>query len=165
MSQASAGFGGQGFSPKGGAERFVLPAEMRNAIARASDERALCVGLHETWPCLVGFGTDRVANFDAILDEQQAEARQNSEPFNRALRKANLWSFKRHLFDASGRFVLHPSSVKLGGIDDQIYFHGVGDVITMWNPTVLLGLGDEFAIFKIYCEQEMAETLGKGKGK
>ena len=63
------------------------------------------------------------------------------------------------------RFVLHPSSVKLGGIEDQIYFHGVGDVITMWNPAVLLGLGDEFAVFKIYCEQEMAETLGKGKGK
>jgi MraZ protein len=165
LAQAAAGFGGQGFSARGGGDRFVLPAEMRNAITRASDERVLNVGLHESWPCLVGFGTDRVASFDAILDEQQAEARQNGEGFNRALRKANLWSFKRHLFDASGRFVMNPSSVKLGRITDQIYFHGVGDVITMWNPQVLLGLGDEFAIFKIYCEQEMEEALGKGKGK
>jgi MraZ protein len=61
--------------------------------------------------------------------------------------------------------VMNPSSIKLGRISDQIYFHGVGDVITMWNPAVLLALGDEFAIFKIYCEQEMEEALGKGKAK
>lgn len=158
-------FGDQDISPRGGGDRFVLPAGMRNAITKASDERVLNVGLHESWPCLVGFGGDRVTRFDDILDRQQAEARQNGEQFNRALREANLWSFKRHLFDASGRFVLHPSSVKLGKIEDVIYFHGVGDVITMWNPQVLLSLGDEFAVFKIYCEQAMEELAAKGKGK
>jgi len=160
-----AGFGGQEFVLRGGGERFVLPSDMRNAITLASNERVLCLGKHETWPCLVGFGRDRVATFDGILDEQQAEAKQNGQPFDRALRRAKLWSFKPHTFDSSGRFVLHPSSIKLGQLTDRIYFHGVGDVITLWNPDVLLALGDDFDFFKIYCEQEMADVLAKAKGK
>jgi MraZ protein len=159
------GFSGQGFSLRGEKDRFVLPADMRNPIAEASGERVLCVGRHESWPCLVGFGTDRIAQFDDILDRQQAEARQNGDKFDRALRSGQLWSFKKHAFDASGRFVLNPSSVKLGRIEDQLYFHGVGEVVTIWNPEILLGLGDEFDFFKIYCEQEMAEAMAKGKGK
>ncbi|MXO88949.1 division/cell wall cluster transcriptional repressor MraZ [Altererythrobacter aestuarii] len=165
VTQAVAGFSGQGFSLRGEKDRFVLPPEMRNPIAEASDERVLCVGKHDSWPCLVGFGSDRIARFDEILAQQQEEARQNGDKFDRAIRSGRLWSFKRHSFDASGRFVLNPSSVKLGKIEDKLYFHGVGDVITIWNPDILMGLGDDFDFFKIYCEQEMAEAAAKGRGK
>ncbi len=158
-------FSGQGFSLRGEKGRYVLPAEMRNPLATASGERVLCVGRHESWPCLVGFGTDRTQHFEEILNEQRDEARANGDKFDRALRSGQLWSFKKHAFDASGRFVLNPSSVKLGKIEDRIYFHGIGDVITMWNPDILMGLGDEFDFFKVYCEQEMEEALAKGRGK
>jgi MraZ protein len=165
VAQKPTGYSGQGFSLRGGGDRFVLPPDMRNPISEASGERVLCVAKHESWPCLIGFGTDRVSRFEEILDDLEDKAIRAGKDFDRAMRSAKMWSFKRLNFDASGRFIFTSTLTELGRIKDELYFHGVGQVITIWNPDVLLGLGEEFEIFQVYCRQEMAEARAKGKGK
>lgn len=159
VAQRATGYSGQGFSPRGEKDRFVLPSKLRNPLAEASGERVLCLSSHDRWPCLTGFGSDRVATFEDLLDAEEEKAIRLSRDFDRELRSASLWTFTPTNFDASGRFVLSSTLSELGQIEDAIYFHGIGQVITLWNPQVLLAQGPEFAQMKAYCRQEM----GKGK--
>lgn len=166
LAQKATNYSGQGFSLRGEKDRFVLPSKLRNPLAEASGERTLCVSKHDRWPCLVGFGKDRVETFDSLLDELEDKAiRRGDDAFDRELRSADLWTFTPINFDASGRFVLTPTLTELGGIGDGLYFHGIGQIITIWNPEALLSKGPEFAQFQAYCRQEMAATQAKGKGK
>jgi len=144
----------------------VLPPELRNPLAAASGERVLCVSQHDRWPCLTGFGTDRIDTFEDLLDDLEDKAiRRGDDDFDREMKSADLWTFKRINFDASGRFVLSSTLSELGEIEGSIYFHGVGQVITIWNPEVLLMQGPQFKQMQAYCRQEMAETETRSKAK
>lgn len=166
MAQKATGYSGQGFSLRGEKDRFVLPSDLRNPLAEASGERVLCLSKHDRWPCLTGFGTDRIDTFEDLLDDLEDKAiRRNETDFDREMKSADLWTFKRVNFDASGRFTLSSTLCELGEISDSIYFHGVGQMITIWNPEVLLRQGPKFAQMQAYCREEMAEALAKAKGK
>jgi MraZ protein len=165
LAQRATGYSGQGFSLRGEKDRYVLPPKLRNPLADASGERVLCVGQHDRWPCLTGFGTDRVDTFEDQLDDLEEKAIRRGEAFDRDMKSAMLWTFTPISFDASGRFVLPSTLSELGGIDNALYFHGVGQIITIWNPMVLLKQGPEFAQLQAYCKQEMASATAKGKGK
>ncbi|TIX51367.1 division/cell wall cluster transcriptional repressor MraZ [Alteraurantiacibacter aquimixticola] len=166
MAQKATVYSGQGFSLRGEKDRFVLPAKLRNPLAEASGERTLCVSKHDRWPCLTGFGKDRVDTFEDLLDELEDKAIARGDmAFDRELKSAALYTFTPTNFDASGRFNLSSTLFELGDIGDALYFHGIGQIITIWNPEVLLAQGPEFAQMQAYCRQEMAAANAKGKGK
>ena len=144
----------------------MLPARLRNAIAERSGQRLLCIGKHDKWPCLTGFGTDREAELSAILDREEQRSTDLGQDFDRDARAMTLWDFEEAPFDASGRFVLPGVSSGLGEIEDALYFHGIGDFITIWNPEKLLELVDPvFAGPQARCRAEMAKAKAKAKTK
>lgn len=164
LAQGIAGYGGQGFSLRGEKDRFVLPPKLRNTIAERSGQRVLCIGVHEKWPCLTGFGKEREEDFARILDREERRRTELGQEFDRAAYMMNLWDFEEAPFDASGRFVLPAVSGQLGGIGNALYFQGAGDYITIWNPETLLAQTDPvFAGPQARCRAEMANAKGKGK--
>lgn len=158
------GFGGQGFSLRGEKARFVLPPKLRNRIFDSTGERTLCIGQHSKWPCLTGFGLDRQEHFDTILDREQRIATELGREFDRDEMMLNLWDFEEVPFDKSGRFVLPDTVDGMFDVSDAIYFQGVGEFITMWNPQVLLAQeGPNFRGPQAKCQAEMTKAEAKRK--
>lgn len=144
----------------------MLPAKLRNVILERSGERVLCIGKHESWPCLKGFGKDQEAQIPAILAQAAQDARDFGTRFDRDLMLMQLWDKEEAAFDNSGRFVLPAVSKELGGISELIYFQGLGDYITIWNPDVLLAQTDPaFAGPQARCRAELAAFANKGKSE
>ena len=165
MAQLPAGYGGQGFSLRGEKGRYVLPPAFRNAISDLSGERVLCLSRHDRWPCLSGFGLDRPATFEELLDREEERATRLGQDFDRELRSMNLWNFEQVPFDSSGRFVLPDTLAELGGLGDGIYFQGVGSFLTLWDPARLYAMGAGFEGPQAYCRKTAADAATKAKGK
>jgi MraZ protein len=133
-----AGYIGQGLALKSDKDRFVLPAKLRGTIFDRSDEKVLCLAIHESWPCLIGFGKDHARQIPEILEREAKDARDFGRDFNRAERELLLSDFEEVPFDNSGRFIMPSVSAELGGISDMIYFQGATSHITVWDPKTLL---------------------------
>lgn len=158
---AATDFNGQGFSLRGEKSRFVLPSALRKQVAQASDGRVLCIGKHERWDCLIGFGLSRIAGFADQIDREEERALRLGRDFDPDLRRMQLFAFTEIPYDASGRFVLPDHLAKLGSIDDGVYFHGAGDFIHMWNPDALAKMGPGWEAAQAYCETTRADALAK----
>ncbi|MCX7864303.1 MAG: division/cell wall cluster transcriptional repressor MraZ [Novosphingobium sp.] len=156
-------YSGQDFSLLRDKGRFVLPAQFRKTVRESSGNRPiLCIDTHPRWPCLIGFGLSRLETFEALLDREERDAERKGLDFDRELRTTQLHSFKQVPFDDSGRFVLPTYLAELRGIEDQIFFQGAGDVIQLWSPAKLAGMGDGWENPKAACRQLAAEALAKG---
>jgi MraZ protein len=156
-------YSGQDFSLMRDKGRFVLPASFRKIVKESSDNRpVLCVDTHPRWPCLIGFGLSRTESFGDVLDREERDADKRGVDFDRELRITQLNSFKQVTFDDSGRFVLPSYLSELRGIEDRIFFQGGGDVIQLWSPDRLAGMGEGWENPKAACRQLASETLAKG---
>lgn len=156
---------GQGYSPRGEKDRFVLPADFRTSVRAASGgDKLLCLDMHHKLPCLVGFGFDRTDTFDALVHEEweMAKATGNTE-FSREERFGQLAAFHPASFDDSGRFVLPSYLIELGGITDGLYFNGGGELITIWAPENLFKMGPGWDAAKAKCRARMAEAAAGGR--
>ncbi|WJY19077.1 division/cell wall cluster transcriptional repressor MraZ [Alteriqipengyuania flavescens] len=158
---AGTDFNGQGFSLRGEKSRFVLPVSLRKQVAAESDGRILCVGKHERWDCLIGFGLSRIKSFADQIDREEERALRLGRDYDPELRRMQLFAFTEIPFDASGRFILPDHLSKLGGIEGGVYFHGAGDFIHMWNPDLLAKMGAGWESAQAYCETTMAEAQAK----
>ena len=165
MAERPIGYGGQGFSLRGEKSRFVLPPAFRNTILETSGARIMCLAKHDRWPCLTAFGTDRPARFEEQIDREEEKALRLNKDFDRELRAMQLWSFSEVPFDASGRFVMPETMSELGGLEDGIYFQGIGAFFTLWNPDLLETMGEGFEGAKAYCRKAVAEAEAKGARK
>ncbi|MFM9937232.1 MAG: division/cell wall cluster transcriptional repressor MraZ [Novosphingobium sp.] len=166
MAGAQSQYRGQGFSPRGEKNRFVLPAGFRQTVRDASEgKRALCLDKHHNLPCLVGFGESYAAGFDEQIAHEEEIAIKRGEPFNRDVREAQLCGYDVVSFDESGRFVLPEYLGEQAGIADQLYFHGGIRKFTIWAPDVLFTMGPEWDSAKSSCRAKMAEHAGKGARK
>ena len=74
MSEVFQGFSGQAFSLRSEKGRFTLPPAFRNAVKLSTVDRKLCLTKHDKWDCLVGFGMNRVEDFETILDREEEAA-------------------------------------------------------------------------------------------
>ena len=165
MVERPTGYGGQGFSARGDKGRFVLPPAFRHTITEMSDERVLCLAKHDRWPCLSAFGKDRPSRFEEQLDREEEKAIRLGHDFDRELRSMQLWSFCEVPFDQSGRFVMPETMSELGGLDDAIYFQGIGTFFTLWDPVALEQMGPGFEGAQAYCRSVIAEAGAKGARK
>lgn len=158
---------GQGFSLLRDKNRFVLPSSLRAKVRESSGKDVLCLAKFPDWKCLVGFGLSRIDEFEAELDREQARADAAGRPFNRVKQAMALYTFQEVPFDGSGRFVMPDGMARLANIGDQVYFQGVGNVITIWNPEELYKESDDPALEgAIEICRSLAETeLAKAKKK
>ncbi len=164
MAKASAGYSGQGFSPRGEKGRFVLPPSFRHAIApKAEDNRVLCLAKHDRWNCLTGFGLARTDTFDTLAGIDEDNAIRLGKDFDRDWRLTQLWSFSEVGFDASGRFVLPDHLAELCGIAEGICFLGGGQFFTLWAPASLYAMGAGWEGQQAVCRKLEADARGKRK--
>lgn len=164
--KTASGYSGQGFSPRGEKGRYVLPPAFRNAIAPdKDDERVLCIGKHDRWDCLIGFGLSRKETLDAQIDREEENAVRRGERFDRDRRSMQLWSFSEIPFDASGRFVLPEHMAELCGIGDGICFLGGGQFFTLWAPKKLYAMGEGWEGQQAVCRKLEADAAAKGTRK
>ena len=125
----------------------------------------LCLGKHDRWNCLTGFGLSRIDEFDQILKDEQAIAVQTGEKYDADKRAHELYQFFEVPFDDSGRFVMPEELASLANIDDQLYFGGAGRFFTVWNPEELYKMDDGWASAQTSCRSLAAKELAKAKGK
>jgi len=152
-------YSGQGFSPRGEKSRFVLPPTFRKAVRDSSDgARILCLGTHERWKCLTGFGLSRKLDLDAQIDREERVALQQGKDFDRDLRAMQLFGFSDVPFDDSGRFVIPDHLLNLAGIDDALFFQAAGGFFTLWNPAELAKMGPGWEGAQAACANFAAEA-------
>lgn len=161
----STGYSGQGYSLRGDKDRFVLPPAFRKAVAESSDGRVLCLGKHERWNCLTGFGLSRRSELDAQLDREEDQAIRRGTDFDRDLRAMQLFGFVEIPFDSSGRFVMPSHLVDLGNLDGSVYFQGAGSFFTLWNPSELYAMGQGWESAQAACRALESENSGGSKGR
>ncbi|WP_284124652.1 division/cell wall cluster transcriptional repressor MraZ [Parerythrobacter aestuarii] len=163
MEQGFEGFSGQAYSPAGDKGRFVLPPLFRKAVKESSGSRTLCLTKHDRWPCLVGFGLSRKAEFERQLDREEEMAFKFGREFDRETRASQLNGFAELPFDDSGRFVMPEFLRDLGDVGDGLYFQGGGRFFTIWNPDQIATMGDDWAAAKAACKALVAESRAKKK--
>jgi MraZ protein len=140
-----------------------VPSFLRKDLIASSDGRSLCLGTHEKWDCLIGFGLSRKADLLAEIDKEEAIAVTRGEPYDRDAAGARKFSSLQELsFDASGRFVLPPMLQSMGNLDGNVIFHGIGNVFCLWNPQSLLDTPADVPVDKRMVEFHLKEA-GKKK--
>lgn len=155
---------GQGFSPRGEKGRFVLPPLFRRVVKESSDgQRILCLAKHDRWRCLTGFGLSRMDDFARQIDREEEAAISRGEPYDRDLRSSQLYGFAEVPFDDSGRFVLPDHLAELGKLEGQIFFQGGGPFFTIWDPEVLLGMGEGWEAAQAAARALIAEQDAKAR--
>ncbi len=155
-------YSGQGFSPKGDKERFVLPANFRKVVTDSSGGRnVMLVAKHHTWDCLVGFGESRRAGLLAEIDRDYELAIGAGQAFDRDMRYFQLFDCAEIAFDNSGRFVIPAHLKSLVGIDQAIYIQGSGPFFTLWSPDMLTEQrGPQWASAQAACKSLVAAQRG-----
>jgi len=155
---------GQDFTLQRDKNRFVLSTLFRSTVrASSGGESILCLAKHDRWPCLIGFGLSREAEFPRILAEEQALY---GKEFDRDTRSFNLYNYTKVPFDGSGRFVLPEHSATAAGIGKEVYYQGAGEFFTLWSPEALAGYAAEqpsFAAANAVCASLAAKERAKAK--
>lgn len=165
---AFVGYNGQAYSPPGEKGRFVLPSAFRKAVKESSGgSRTLCLAAHGRYDCLIGYGTSRLAQLDALLDREEERAiRLNDATFDRDARAGQLWTYEALPFDESGRFVMPEHLRELGKVEDGLFFQAAGQFFLVWAPDELFRMGPEFKSAQIACRRLMeAAAIKKGGGE
>lgn len=156
-------YSGSGISAIDDKGRLSVPAFLRKDLIASSDGRVLCLGKHEKWDCLVGFGLSRKIDMLAEIDKEEEIAIARSQPYDRDAAGARKFSSLQELsFDASGRFVLPPMLQAIGGLKDNVIFHGIGKTFCLWAPQALMDTTDDVPVDKRLVEFHLSE-LGKKK--
>jgi MraZ protein len=161
---AAVGYNGQAYSPAGEKGRFVLPPEFRKAVKESSGgNRTLCLGVHDKFDCLMGFGLSRIDELNARLDrEEELAIERKNYDFDRDVRAAQLFGFSQLPFDDSGRFVMPEHLRDLGRVGEGLYFHGAGSFFFVWNPVELARMGSEWKGAQAACAKLMAAAKKGG---
>ena len=155
-------YSGQGFSLRGEKGRFVLPPAFRKPVAESSDGKVLCLGKHERWNCLAGFGLSRKGELTAQIEREEETAIRRGQDFDPDLRRTQLFGFAELPFDASGRFVMPDYLAGLGCLTGAgVFFTAAGSFFTVWNPEELYRMGAGWEGAQAACRAFEAENKGK----
>ncbi len=159
-------YSGQGYSPRGEKNRFVLPPQFRRVVKDSSGgARVLCLAKHDRWDCLTGFGLSRAGDLETQIDREEELAAARGTDFDRELRAIQLYGFAEVPFDDSGRFIMPEHLIGLARIDDGLYFQGAGGVFTIWNPAQLAAMGNGWEAAQGACLALVADAAAKERKK
>lgn len=154
------GFALQAVDEKG---RVAIPADLRAAVERNSDVRAIVVGRHPFDSCLMVHDLSwSQQKFDRIDNPEQSPFDGAGNEISRAKRRA-FGAVERAPFDASGRFVLPPFFRAKARIGKWAFFNGSGETFDIWAPESLLAVkGGDMEEIREVCEflcQQKGVTL------
>ena len=156
-------YSGYAFSPAGDKGRFVLPPAFRKAVKDSSGGvKTLCLGAHDKFDCLIGFGLSRIDSLQKKLDgEQDRAVAMGNLDFDYDTRAQQLFGFEQLPFDDSGRFVMPEYLRDLGVVGDGLFFQGAGEFFLIWNPAKLEQMGPAYKGAQAACRKQMAEFEAK----
>ncbi len=146
--------------------RLSVPSVLRKDLIASSEGRILCLGTHEKWDCLVGFGLSRKAEMIAEIDREEDIAIARGEPYDRDAAGARKFSSLQELsFDASGRFVIPPMLQAVADMSEHVMFHGNGSTFCLWDPQTLLETADNVPVNKKLVKFHLDEARKSGGKK
>ena len=148
--------------------RLSIPAFLRNHLVASSNGRILCLGFHEKWHCLVGYGLSRKADILSDIEKQWAAAMTRGDDFDKDAAGASKFTSLQELsFDASGRFVMPPQLSGIRGIKNKVFIHGIGSTFCLWDPQTLLDTTDDVPVdrqlVEFYLQEADQKSIGKQK--
>jgi MraZ protein len=163
VADAPVTYTGQGFSPKGDKDRYVLPATFRSRVTESSgNQNLLLVTLHPVYNCLVGYGTSHRDRQARLIDARAEAAYLAGEEFNPDSANAAFGDAVEVTYDNSGRLIIPAHLRQIAGIDEAIYFHGFRDTFLMWSPQVLEAETDrQWLVAKAACASLVAAQKGR----
>lgn len=129
------GFALQAVDPKG---RVAIPADLRVAVERNSEDRQIVVGLHPEDPCLSAHDVAWSKEKYERIDRREQLAADRGEAADARAKRAAFGKVEKAQFDDSGRFVIPPFFRMKARIQKWAFFNGSGDTFDIWAPEVLL---------------------------
>jgi DNA-binding transcriptional regulator/RsmH inhibitor MraZ len=125
--------------------RVRLPPFILREMARHGDGGRVLFGVHESDPCLTGYGASLRPRLEAELERRrlrdEALGRTAGEHHARARRTFGL--VEEASYDKSGRLTLPPLARRRGGLSRRILFIGAGSHFEIWDPSLAMAEGDE----------------------
>jgi DNA-binding transcriptional regulator/RsmH inhibitor MraZ len=125
--------------------RVRLPTFILREMARHGDGGRVLLGVHESDPCLTGYGADLQPRLQADLERRrlrdEALGRPAEEHHARARRTFGLVEEAR--YDDCGRLTLPPLARRRGGLGGTILFIGAGSHFEIWDTSRAMAEGDE----------------------
>jgi MraZ protein len=130
------GFALQAVDPKG---RVAIPADLRVAAERNSEDRQIVVGLHAKDACLSAHDVAWSKQKYERIDRREQAAEDRGEESDNVAKRRAFGRVEKAPFDDSGRFVIPPFFRMKAKIGKWAFFNGSGDTFEIWAPEVLLG--------------------------
>jgi MraZ protein len=125
--------------------RVRLPPFILREMARHPGGGRVLLGVHESDPCLTGYGTALQPRLQAELERRrlrdEALGRAPGEHHARARRTFGL--VEEASYDEAGRLTLPPLARRRGGLGGKILFIGAGSHFEIWDPSLAAAEGDE----------------------
>lgn len=125
--------------------RVRLPPFILREMARHEGGGRVMLGVHESDPCLTGYGSALRPRLEAELERRRLRdeslGRAPEEHHARARRTFGLVEEAR--YDEAGRLTLPPLARRRGGLGRHILFIGAGSHFEIWDPSLAMAEGDE----------------------
>lgn len=125
--------------------RVRLPSFILREMGRLGDGGRVILGVHESDPCLTGYGPGLRPRLRAELDRRrlrdEALGRPADEHHARARRTFGL--VEEASYDEGGCLTLPPLARRRGGLGRHILFIGAGSHFEIWDPSLAMAEGDE----------------------
>ena len=146
--------------------RVAIPAALRATLEKNSghaldtkDSRVAILSAHESDRCLIAYDEPYFDMlFERLTGRAEAFAGARGEADSNIMREG-IGPGENIAFDASGRFILPGFLGEHAGVRKESYafFYGVGHVIEIWDPQILLDHPKAPEIMKSACRYHLAE--------
>jgi MraZ protein len=125
--------------------RVRLPPFILREVNRHGDDGRLLFGIHETDPCITGYGPALRSRLEAELERRRLRDEALGLPpeghHARARRTFGLVEEAR--YDDGGRLTLPALARRRGSLGRDILFIGAGSHFEIWDPSRAIAEGDE----------------------
>ena len=125
--------------------RVRLPPFILREMARHGDCGRVLLGLHETDPCLTGYGAALRPRLEAELERRRLrdEALGLAAEAHHIRARRTFGLVEEARYDEGGRLTLPPMALRRGGLGRDVLFVGAGSHFEIWDPALALAEGDE----------------------
>ncbi|MGA9581866.1 MAG: hypothetical protein WBR13_07870 [Allosphingosinicella sp.] len=125
--------------------RVRLPPFILREMARHEGGGRVMLGVHESDPCLTGYGSILQPRLEAELERRRLrdEALGLAPDEHHARARRTFGLVEEADYDEAGRLTLPPLARRRGGLGRHILFVGAGSHFEIWDPSLAMAEGDE----------------------